>query len=127
MPSSETTDKIADKITDLKLLELERRLREISAAEKQITREAIEQALKAATLGTELRKLLANYENLSLDDIAEGLTIAFKLVAVIPGLDISELKAQTDGLIIDINKDEDLKTFFDIALSEINKARMDRR
>jgi hypothetical protein len=127
MPSSETTDKIADKITDLKLLELERRLREISAAEKQITREAIEQALKAATLGTELRKILANYENLSLDDIAEGLTIAFKLVAVIPGLDVSELKAQTDELIIDINKDEDLKTFFDIALSEINKARMDRR
>jgi len=123
MISSETTDKI----TDLKLLALERRLREIAAAEKQITREAIEQALKAATLGTELRKLLANYENLSLDDIAEGLSIAFKLAALIPGLDVSNLEAQTDELVTNINEDEDLKTLFDIALSEINKARVDKR
>ncbi len=114
-------------IMDLKLLELERRLREIAAAEEQITHDTIEQALKAATLGTELRKLLMNYENLSLNDIAEGLSIAFKLVAGIPGLDVSALKAQADQLITNINQDEDLKTFFDIALSEINKARMDKR
>jgi len=127
MRSSGTTDEKANSITDLKLLELERRLRKIYSAEKQITREAMEQALKAATLGTELRKLLVDYDKLSLDDIAEGLTIAFKLAAVIPGLDISGLKAQTEAIITDINKNEDLKTFFDEALSEINKARAERR
>ena len=114
-------------ITDLKLLELERRLREIAAAEGQITRETIVQALQAVRLGTDLRKLLVNYDKLSLDDIAEGLSIAFRLVAGIRGLDVSGLKAQTDELITNINKDEDLKTFFDIALSEINKARMEKR
>lgn len=110
-------------ITDLKLLELERRLREIAAAEEQITRDTIEQALKAATLGTELRKLLVNYDKLSLDDIAEGLSIAFKLVAGIPGLDLSRLKAETDDLITKIKDDESLRKLFETALSEINSAR----
>jgi hypothetical protein len=110
-------------ITDLKLLELERRLREIAAAEEQITRDTVEQALKAAILGMELRKLLVNYGKLSMDDIAEGLSIAFKLVAGIPGLDLSGLKAETDGLIRQINDDAQLKGLFDTALSEISSAR----
>ena len=110
-------------ITDLKLLELERRLRETAAAEEQVTREAIEQALKAARLGTELRKLMLNYDKLSVEDIAEGLSIAFKLSAGIPGLDLSGLKARTDDLTTEINNDEALKGLFDTTLSEINKAR----
>jgi hypothetical protein len=83
----------------------------------------VEQALKAATLGMELRKLLVNYGKLSMDDIAEGLSIAFKLVAGIPGLDLSGLKAETDGLIRQINDDEQLRGLFDTALSEISSAR----
>lgn len=110
-------------VTDLKLLELERRLREIAAAEEQITRDTIEQALKAATLGTELRKLLVNYDKLSLDDIAEGLSIAFKLVGGIPGLDLSGLNAVTDDLITQIKADESLRKPFETALSEISSAR----
>jgi hypothetical protein len=64
-----------------------------------------------------------NYEKLSLDDISEGLSIAFKLAAGIPGLDLSGLKAETDNLITMINEDESLKKLFDTALSEINSAR----
>jgi hypothetical protein len=108
-------------ITDLKLLELERRLRETAAAEEQITRDTVEQALKAATLGIELRKLLVNYDQLSLDDISEGLSIAFKLVAGIPGLDLSGLNVATNELIGEIEKDESLRGFFKTALSEISR------
>ena len=111
-------------VTDLKLLELEKRLRAIAAAEEQITRDTIEQALKAATLGTELRKLLVNYDKLSLDDIAEGLSIAFKLAAGFPGLDLSKVQAKTDDLIAQIQGDESLRRLFDTALSEINSARI---
>lgn len=110
-------------VTDLKLLELERRLREIAGSEKQITRDTIEQALKAAMLGTELRKLLVNYDKLSMDDIAEGLSVAFKLAAGIPGLDLSGLEATTNDLIRQINEDDKLKGLFDAALSQINEAR----
>lgn len=109
--------------TDLKLLELVRRLREIAAAEERLTRDTVEQALKAATLGLELRKLLVNYDKLSLDDISEGLSIAFKLVAGIPGLDLSGLNAETNELIGEIKTDESLKGLFDTALLQINNAR----
>lgn len=111
--------------TDLKLLELERRLREIDAAEKQITRETMEQALKAATLGAELKKLIVDYNKLSFDDIAEGISVAFKLTAGINGLDLSGLKAKTDGLVEQINADQSLKELFIKALSEIQTARQE--
>lgn len=109
--------------TDLKLLDLERRLREVAAAEQQMTKDTTEQALKAATLGTELRQLLINYDKMSLDDLAEGLAIAFKLAAEIPGLDISGLKARTDELVGTIQSDESLSNLFNTALAEIHRAR----
>jgi hypothetical protein len=109
--------------TDLKLLELEKRLREVVAAEEQMTRDTIEQALKAATLGTELRKLLLDYSKLSVNDISEGLSVAFKLVAGIPALDLAGLKEATDNLVNEIKSDEQLASFFDTALSEISQAR----
>jgi len=111
-------------VTDLKFLEIERRLREIDAAEKQITRETIEQALKAATLGTELRNLLMNYSKLSIDDISEGLSVAFRLAGSIPGLDISELKARTDDLVKKVKDDDSLRRGFETAVSEIQKVRI---
>ena len=110
-------------VTDLKLLELERRLREIAASEEQIIRDTIEQALKAATLGIELRKLLVDYGKLSLDDIAEGLSIAFRHAGSITAIDLSGLKAETDDLISRINEDKSLKNLFDTALSQIDLAR----
>jgi hypothetical protein len=107
----------------LKLLEIEKRLRAISSEEEKITRETIEQSLKAARLGAELRKLIVNYEELSVDDNSEGLFAAFKLVSSIPGLNLSGLQAETEGLISEINADLNLKKFLDPAIGEINKAR----
>ena len=95
----------------------------VYSAEVIDTGGAVEQALKAATLGSELRKLLVNYDQLSMDDIAEGLSVAFKLTASIPGVDLSSLEATTTNLIGEINKDAELKTLFNEALSKINAAR----
>ncbi|MBI4524790.1 MAG: hypothetical protein HY695_13385 [Deltaproteobacteria bacterium] len=111
-------------ITDLKLLELERRLREVRAAEEEITRNGIEQAVKAARLGAELRKLLLDYDKLSMDDIAEGLSFAFNIAGAIPGLDVAGLKAESDTLMKMMREDETLRNFAEAALSEINTARV---
>ncbi len=110
-------------VTDIKLLDAERRLREIVTAEEQITKDTIGQVLKAAKVGSELRKLLINYNTLSIDDIAEGLSYAFKLAGNIPGLDISGLKAEADSITAQINNDATLKEFLDKALAEISAAR----
>ena len=108
-----------DEVKKLELLELERRLREIAAAEEDMTRRTVEQTVKAAKLGMELRQLLMNYDELSVDDIAEGLTTAFRLVGGIPGLDLSGLQAETNEILQEINKDETLKQLFNLALSEV--------
>lgn len=110
-------------VKKLKLLDLEKRLRAISSEEGRITRETIEQSLKATQLGTQLRKLISNYEELSFDDISEGLSAAFKLAGTIPGLNLSGLQAETEGLILEINADPSLKSFLDTAIGEINQAR----
>jgi hypothetical protein len=112
-----------NEVTDLKLRELESRLRKVALTEEQITRETIEQSLKAARLGTELRVLLENYDRLTLDDVAQGLSTAFRLVGDIPGLDLSGLKERTEALVTEIQRDESLKDLFDKALSEISLTR----
>lgn len=106
-------------IKKIKLLDLERRLRDIAAAEKEMTRSTIEQTVKAAKLGTELRQLIMSYDELNVDGISEGLMTAFKIVGGIPGLNISGLQAETAKILEEINKDDQLKEFFDVALAGI--------
>jgi hypothetical protein len=110
-----------NQVTDMKLLDIERRLREILTAEEKVTMDTAMQALKAAKLGAELRTLIVNYDKLSVDDIADGLTYAFKLAGSFPGMKISEIKAQTDGMIAQINADPDLKKTLDEALKQLKK------
>jgi len=110
-------------VTDVRLLDAERRLRALASAEEQMARDTIEQALKAATLGTELRKLLLDFNNLNVNDIAEGLAKAFKLVSGIPGLDLAGLESSTNQLVAQIKADASLQTFFNTALGEISRAR----
>jgi hypothetical protein len=116
-----------DDITDVKLLDIERRFRAITASEGEITRDTMEQALKAAKLGSRLRILLINYENLTVDDIAEGLSVAFRLAGTIPGLDIGRLQTEADNIAMEINSDPELKGFLDSSLSQINAARSNSR
>lgn len=110
-------------VTKLKLVELERRLRTINAAEEELTRTTIEQSLKAATLGAKLRGLIIDYDKLSMDDIAEGLSIAFQIAGSIPGLDVAGLKGNSDAIIKMVTDDETLKNAANALLNEINAAR----
>ncbi len=110
-------------ITDMKLLDIERRLRDVVAAENRASTETMGQTLKAVKIGTELRKLLVAYDNVTLDDIAEGLSEAFRLAGSIQGVDLSRLKAESDGIIMQINENSELKGFLAASLEEINAAR----
>lgn len=104
-----------------KVINLERRLRDIAASEEAMTREAIAQTLKAAELGQSLRTLLINYEKLTVDDISEALAQAFHLAGLIPGLDLSGLQTKVDLVVADINKDPEMKNLVEEALGRIPK------
>jgi len=106
-------------IRDMRLLDIENQLRDLVAAEVEMTSGAMAQALKAATVGMELRKILINYEHVSLNEIAQSLSVAFSLAGSISGMDFTELEAKTSTLINEINADPELKSFFELAISDI--------
>ena len=58
------------------------------------------------------------------NDIADGISTAFKVAGSVTGLNLSELKAELDDVITMIKKDGSLSELFETALSEISKARI---
>ncbi|MEO3430658.1 hypothetical protein AAFN88_17525 [Pelagibius sp. CAU 1746] len=105
------------------LVRLRLRLVDVAADEKRVTEEAIAQCLQAARLGKELRLLLENFDKLSIDDLADGIAHAFDVASVLPGLDLSTLKGETEKLIGEIESDEQLKGFLNTAVGKIGAAR----
>ena len=105
------------------LRNLERRLRDVIDAEREATREAIEQALKSVQVGTNLRALLEDYGTLSLSDIADGLSVGFALATDASGQDLSSLQARTESVIAEIKSDPQLEGLFNRALVSLTAAR----
>ncbi|MBI2994122.1 MAG: hypothetical protein HYY48_08110 [Gammaproteobacteria bacterium] len=118
--------KASDEVKRLRYLDVEKRLRSLGALEAQTTKEAIEQSVTAAKLGVELKKLLLAYDQLSLDDINEALTVAFKVAGHITGFDLSEAQAKADQVLGEIRADSDIKALFDNALQQVNAARSEQ-
>lgn len=104
------------------LLRLRDRLLRVVANEKQVTDQVVAQALKATKLGLELRKLLAAYDTLSIDDLMGGLAFAFQAAGTITGRDLSGLQAKTDGVIAELTATPELKTLFNSALASAGKS-----
>lgn len=98
------------------LLQLREVLLGIIATEKKINDDAVAQALKAARMGLELRKLVINYDKLSLDDLLEGISFAFSSVGTITGRDLSNLQSKTDGIVAELTATPELKALVDAAL-----------
>lgn len=101
------------------LMALRQELVTLAAAEKELNEAVIAQCLKTATLGSQLRGLMQDYDKLSIDDIADGLEEAFALANAIPGLNLQELQDQTTEFLEAINKEPDLKKALDEALEKI--------
>jgi len=58
----------------------------------------------------------------ALDDIAEGLSVAFSLASQITGNDFSSLKVKTDAFVSEVRGDADLRLLFDEALGRMATA-----
>lgn len=114
---------LSDALKRERILGIQRRFQGVVEAEALVTRAAWEQCLKAATVGMKLRKLLIDYDKLTADDIAEGLSAAFKSASLIPGLDLAGLEAATNSLVDMISKDADLKALFNGFADSLSAAR----
>lgn len=98
------------------LLQLRERLVTLAAAEQRMTTETAAQCLKAASLGLELRKLLAAYDTLTIDDLMGGLATAFQVAGTVAGRDFGGLQTRTESVIAEFTATPELKALFDEAL-----------
>ena len=98
------------------LLQLRERLLNVAEAERRMTAETAAQCLKAASLGLELRKLLAVYDSLAIDDLMAGLATAFQVAGTVTGRDFGGLQARTESVIAEFTATPELKALFDDAL-----------
>lgn len=104
------------------LLALRDRLLAIVSREEQVTNDAVVQALKTARLGVELRKLLAAYDTLTLDDLMDGLQVAFQATSTITGRDLSSLESKTDDVIAELKATPGVEPLINAALETVSSA-----
>lgn len=73
--------------------------------EVKLQRGVVAQLLKAATIGREVRDKIAAYDQLSVEEIGNGIAGALRLAETITGDDLSELRGRSQNLMSEINND----------------------
>jgi len=73
--------------------------------EEELARTTVEQCLKAAAMGMELRNMLKQYDQLTLDDISFFANRAFQTASALTGKDLTSLNGDVNEAIQLINND----------------------
>lgn len=116
-------DKFSPEVKELRYKDIYNRLIILEIEEAQLGREAIELCLKSAILGLSLKKLVEDYNTLSIDDISEAIGIALKVAGDVSGKDLSSLRTNVDDITNKIKSDEMLNLLFTEGINKINGAR----
>jgi hypothetical protein len=74
-------------------------------------------------VGKNLRQLLVDYDKLSIDDVADGVTQAFALVQGILGLNTQQLQGKATALFDELDANPALKGFVSQSLQEVQASR----
>ena len=93
----------------------------MEASEADLQRSAIEQCLKAASLGIEVRQLIQQYDKLSLDDLNNLSARALSAAGELSGKNLESLKSKSAEIFARIKADPDLGRLADLALAQINR------
>lgn len=92
--------------------------------ENNLTRETVAQCLKAAMLGSEVRTQIVNYNQLSIKDISEAMSLAVGVAGTVTGEDLSDLEARIGEVKSAIESDPGWSALATTFLDELNKARV---
>ncbi|MGY9057971.1 MAG: hypothetical protein ACKVGZ_20670 [Alphaproteobacteria bacterium] len=107
----------------LKLGDFHDELLAMTKEEGAINKAAIAQCLTTAVAGKNLRQLLVDYDKLSIDDVADGVTQAFALVQGILGLNTQQLQGKATALFDELDANPALKGFVSQSLQEVQASR----
>jgi hypothetical protein len=92
------------------------------AEEDQLARQTIEQCLKAAAIGRGVSRQIEAYNDLSLDDISDGLNRLLATASAFSGQDLSGLQADVKRVAADIKADPTWARATDVAIRKVNDA-----
>ncbi len=106
-----------------RLSELKEQWKQLRKNENELQRFTIEQCLKAAVIGKEVRHLIETYSDLSLDDIHDIITHALDIAGSLTGKDLSALKIKSNQVYTDIKEDPIWTDVADSILGEMNEMR----
>jgi hypothetical protein len=91
--------------------------------EKTLERNTVAQCLKASIIGVQIQKQIVEYNQLSLEDISEAMSLALSTAGALTGEDLSELQMKTNDVINTISNDEAWRAVVTEALNLVNEAR----
>jgi hypothetical protein len=103
-----------------RLLALQDQWAQMRRDEESVNRETIEQCLKAAVLGVELRKRVNDYSKLSIDDLQNITAAAFRTAGSLTGKDLSSLTKEADSVFAKIQGDPVWQSSANSVLAQIN-------
>lgn len=101
-----------------RLVELKEQWEAVKAAEQELQRSTVEQCVKAAVIGMEVRRLIDTYENVSLDDLNAIIARVLDVAGGLTGKDLGTLKTKSREVFAKIKRDE---IWSDVADSVLNK------
>ncbi len=95
----------------------------LEAAEGELMRQTVEQCVKAAIIGREIRQQIEIYDDVTLDDIVEAMNRGFQIAQSVTGDDYAQLRGRADEIVQTIRADPVWSSVADTVLREINAAR----
>ena len=104
----------------LRLIELKEEWRGITAQETKLQEITVQQCLKAALIGTEVRRLIDTYARLSLDDLNSAIAFVLDRAGDISGKNLDQLKLQSEELFAKLANDPIWSIAAQTALDEAN-------
>jgi hypothetical protein len=104
------------------LLQLKEQWAQMQGKADELRRTTVEQCLKAAVLGKEVRQLIDRYGELSLEDLNSAVALILEDAGAVSGNDYSALQAKSAALFAEIKQDPIWTSVADSVLGEVNQA-----
>ncbi len=105
----------------IRLAQLKERWQAVRQQEEELQRTTVEQCLKAATLGHEVQKLIAEYDRLSVGDLNSLTAAALRLAGEASGKDFSALSSKAGALFSRLQQDPEFSTAVQAALDAVQR------
>ena len=102
------------------MIELKEQWNGIIAQEQELQEATVKKCLKAALIGMEVRRLIDNYDKLSIDDLNSAIAFVLDQAGEISNKDFNQLKLKSEALFSTIENDPIWSDVAQTVLNQVN-------